>query len=50
MLIYKHRIFIGCKVDLNCMPDAMPQVILLYKRQMSSRKSDIDGDEEVMLS
>lgn len=40
----------GCEVNASWVTEAMPQVIFRYARNMLSKKSDIDGEEEVCRS
>lgn len=50
MYLLNHRSSIGCEVDQSCVTEAIPQVIVLYSRQVSTKESDIDGEEEVRRS
>lgn len=47
MLFAGHRRFIGCEVDPSCFSETNPQLILLYARQVLSKKFDIYGEEDV---
>lgn len=50
MLLSKHGVFIGCKVNPDYVADTTAQLILLYTRQVLSKKSDVDVEENVLLS
>lgn len=47
MLLVKHRRFIGCKEDSSCVNEAILLLILLYARQLLSKASESDGEENV---
>lgn len=42
MLLINNRRFIGCEVRSDSVTEAMPQLTLLYPRQILSKKSYID--------
>lgn len=46
MLLSRHRRFIECYVNPGRVAESMLQRILLYVRQILSKQSDIDGEEE----
>lgn len=50
VLLPKHCIFIGCEEDPIWVSVAMQDLIMLYARQMLSRKFHIDWEEEISRS
>lgn len=50
MLISNHRSFLACKLDPSCLTEAILQLTLLYARQVLSKESEFDGEEQVRSS
>lgn len=50
MILPSHRRFIRCKADPSFVTEAMRQLTLLYAQLELSKRSDIDGEEDVRSS
>lgn len=49
MLLPKNRSFIECDVDPTCVTRAIPQLIVLYGRQLLSKEWAIAGKNKFVL-
>lgn len=47
LMLLCHRRFVGCDIDVGCIKEATPSMVLVFSWQAPNRDSDIKVEEDV---